>query len=304
VRLADFGVARSLSNSDVTGPGTAPKGKQGYMAPEQAAGKPIGPQADIFALGRVIAEAADVSCGSALRAVLDKATAPAPRDRFASAEQLAQALFAACPPPSDAIGALGLWLARAAPEALVPAQTSPGNESDAIPPPPEPRKPFVLDLASATLAEPVALSEDGPVPLPGRARYPGVPVASEPPPLFAAVASRRSRGLRILAMLGVVLGIALPVTVIVAAAEGRTSIGPIHLPGFHAPRGELRVRSAPPGAEVYVDGTLRGTSPLTLRLAEGRHAVRIGNPRLEHWRAAEVTLRKDSVQALDVDLTE
>src|SRR5207253_9887054 len=35
VYLGDFGVARAAGNSDVTQPGLAPKGKVGYMAPEQ-----------------------------------------------------------------------------------------------------------------------------------------------------------------------------------------------------------------------------------------------------------------------------
>src|SRR5713226_4463746 len=85
VYLGDFGVARAAGNSDVTQPGTGPKGKLGYMAPEQALGKPVGPQADIFSLGRVVSEAADVNCGPALREVLSRATAEKPRDRYSSA---------------------------------------------------------------------------------------------------------------------------------------------------------------------------------------------------------------------------
>jgi hypothetical protein len=98
------------------------------------------------------------------------------------------------------------------------------------------------------------------------------------------------------------LALSLPVVWLVAEAKGRTGIGPIRLPELQARRGELRVRSMPPGAEVYVDGTLRGAAPLSLRLAEGRHAVRIGSPRLQRWRAADLTLRASAVQVLDVDL--
>src|SRR5205085_286091 len=71
VYLGDFGVARAAGNSDVTQPGLAPKGKVGYMAPEQVTGRGVGPAADIFSLGRVVSEAADVGCGPALRAVID-----------------------------------------------------------------------------------------------------------------------------------------------------------------------------------------------------------------------------------------
>jgi hypothetical protein len=41
-----------------------------------------------------------------------------------------------------------------------------------------------------------------------------------------------------------------------------------------------------------------------LRLAEGRHEVRVGVPGLSRWRAEDVTLRKDGLQVLDVDLVE
>src|SRR5207244_4916182 len=68
VYLGDFGVARAVGNSDVTQPGS-PKGKLGYMAPEQARGQQVGPATDLFGLGRVVAEAADVNCGPALREV-------------------------------------------------------------------------------------------------------------------------------------------------------------------------------------------------------------------------------------------
>src|SRR4051812_20913229 len=93
VYLGDFGVARAAGNVEVTQPGAGPKGKAGYMAPEQARGLRIGPAADIFSLGRVIAEAADVNCGPALREVIARATTEKPRDRFASASEMAGALL-------------------------------------------------------------------------------------------------------------------------------------------------------------------------------------------------------------------
>jgi hypothetical protein len=286
VRLADFGVARALSNSGVTGPGTVPKGKRGYMAPEQAACRPVGVRADIFSLGRVVAEAADLNCGPQLRAVLDVATAEDPDDRFESAEAFAQALFRVCPSPADAIGALALWLAKSAPEAVGFARpAAPGEDLPHLP-----RKPFVLvevpDLSDGEGLPPTFLQP------------------SRPPEPFArpAAGRRRPLALRALAVVAAALALALPVAWLVVDAKGRDNIGPIRLPGLQARRGELRVRSVPPGAEVYVDGTLRGAAPLSLRLAEGRHAVRIGSPRLQRWRAAELTLRASAVQILDVDL--
>jgi serine/threonine-protein kinase len=57
-KIADFGLARRLQSE--TGPTQtgAPLGTPGYMAPEQAAGKPraIGPATDVYALGAILYE--------------------------------------------------------------------------------------------------------------------------------------------------------------------------------------------------------------------------------------------------------
>src|SRR3954469_16816647 len=135
VYLGDFGVARAVGNAELMHPGAGPKGKLGYMAPEQARDKKVGPEADIFALGRVIAEAADLSCGPALRAVVDRATAEKPRDRFESASEMAAALIHACPPPTDPDRELAEWLRRYAWDALVERKTSPGEAPRSDPPP-------------------------------------------------------------------------------------------------------------------------------------------------------------------------
>src|SRR2546423_3924703 len=83
VYLGDFGVARAAGCEDVAQRGAGPKGKRGYMAPEQARGGKVGPAAGIFSLGRVIADAADVGCRPALREVIEQATADGPRGPFA-----------------------------------------------------------------------------------------------------------------------------------------------------------------------------------------------------------------------------
>lgn len=118
VKVLDFGIAKALSSSVDTRIGTL-KGKVAYMSPEQAAGAPVDARADIFAVGVVLWEAttgrrfwssvdsdmqilqalsngtvpteqaaalADVPAG--LRAVILKATAPDPAQRYASAAQL------------------------------------------------------------------------------------------------------------------------------------------------------------------------------------------------------------------------
>src|SRR5438309_1567665 len=72
VYLGDFGVARARGNTEITDPGCSPKGKTGYMAPEQASGDAVTPATDIYALGKVLAEAVGPVCGPGLRQVIEK----------------------------------------------------------------------------------------------------------------------------------------------------------------------------------------------------------------------------------------
>jgi serine/threonine-protein kinase len=53
VKVLDFGVARLLGATSLTGPGTA-IGTIGYMAPEQVRGEPADQRADVWALGIVL----------------------------------------------------------------------------------------------------------------------------------------------------------------------------------------------------------------------------------------------------------
>ena len=53
VKLADFGVASLRDESDLTVPGMV-MGSPSYMAPEQASGRPVGPEADLWALGALL----------------------------------------------------------------------------------------------------------------------------------------------------------------------------------------------------------------------------------------------------------
>lgn len=55
VKLVDFGIAKAAGKLHATRGGIL-KGKFGYMAPEQAAGKPIDHRADVFAMGVVLYE--------------------------------------------------------------------------------------------------------------------------------------------------------------------------------------------------------------------------------------------------------
>jgi serine/threonine-protein kinase len=120
VKLLDFGIAKTSAKESQTDAGVL-KGKYSYLSPEQARGHRIDPRADIFALGICLyetltgkplyhretvlntltaitedpvpsarAENPDVS--SALDAVVKKALAKEPEDRYATAGELQSAL--------------------------------------------------------------------------------------------------------------------------------------------------------------------------------------------------------------------
>lgn len=66
------------------------------------------------------------------------------------------------------------------------------------------------------------------------------------------------------------------------ATTSKTPVAPIEpAPGnpaatTHKPRGGLRVRSTPPGARVFIDGKLRGVTPLSLAdVNVGRHTIEL-----------------------------
>lgn len=58
VKIADFGIARAVEETMVTQVGTV-LGTLRYLAPEQAAGKTVGPEADVYSLGVVLDELLD-----------------------------------------------------------------------------------------------------------------------------------------------------------------------------------------------------------------------------------------------------
>jgi len=275
VYLGDFGVCRATGNLDLSERGDAPQGKPGFMAPEQMRGGKVGPAADIFSLGRVIAAAADAGCGLPLRAVIERATAENPKRRFATASEMAEALLRACPRPSDPDRALAEWLQSHAAEALDARKGG---------------------------AKAVPRSEPPPA---------GRPTASdsrrlEPQqPLFAAVPPPRRVLLKVAAATGAIVFLALPLALILAGPKRTREL--LHSAIAAAPmaaQGDLRVTSKPAGAEVYVDGSLRGVTPLIVELPAGTHAVRVGSLALARWRALDVQVKRNVEVHLDVKLAE
>jgi len=120
VKVTDFGIARALSESALTLPGTT-LGSVHYFSPEQARGETATPASDIYSLGIVLYElltgrrpwtgdtaaaiatarltgavpspsAAHGGIPPSLEAICRRALAPNPEERFASAAEMADAL--------------------------------------------------------------------------------------------------------------------------------------------------------------------------------------------------------------------
>jgi serine/threonine-protein kinase len=81
VKIADFGIARAAEETRVTQIGTV-LGTLRYLAPEQAEGRIVGPEADVYSLGVVLGELLDPADPELVR----RCTAPDPRDRPTAAE--------------------------------------------------------------------------------------------------------------------------------------------------------------------------------------------------------------------------
>jgi beta-lactam-binding protein with PASTA domain len=133
VKVADFGIARALSESALTLPGTT-LGSVHYFSPEQARGELASPASDIYSLGIVLYElltgrrpwtgdtaaaiatarltgavpspsAAHGGIPPALEAITRKALATSPEDRFGSAAEMADALEQFAGAPAGVAGA-------------------------------------------------------------------------------------------------------------------------------------------------------------------------------------------------------
>jgi serine/threonine-protein kinase len=137
-KLTDFGIARALEDHGLTEIGTV-LGTAHFMAPEQAAGAPVGPPADVFALGAVLRHVAGDSLPAGLKPLVEAALASEPAARPSAAE-----LNASLSAPSDT--AL-TQIARPAPTEIAPPPVlTPTESADGTPTPW--RKPAAVALAA------------------------------------------------------------------------------------------------------------------------------------------------------------
>ena len=90
-KLIDFGIARPLSEADPDTPAGKARprtGTPGYAAPERLAGGPATTLSDVYSLGRVLGHLGGEAIDPELSAVVRRATADAPGERYSTVEEL------------------------------------------------------------------------------------------------------------------------------------------------------------------------------------------------------------------------
>lgn len=101
VKLIDFGIAKPQADDAPSDPSSETTGKSlaslsftpGYGAPERAQGAPSNTLSDVFSLGKLLEELLkDEARNTDLDAIIAKATAAAPTDRYASVDALREDL--------------------------------------------------------------------------------------------------------------------------------------------------------------------------------------------------------------------
>ncbi len=159
-KIADFGIAKSLDRwalteqvpDDVTQTGIV-LGTPGYLAPERRRGESASVRSDLYGVGAVMVEAVTgtrpgldrIDVGAVpptLRAIAAKAVAPEPEQRFASAEDMQQAL-ASLQRERQPVPLVLTSNAHAATQPLAataaPRPADPPSHTMALPAPPLPR---------------------------------------------------------------------------------------------------------------------------------------------------------------------
>ena len=283
-RVLDFGVAKASLRANITREGTT-KGKLSYMAPEQLRAGPVDRRTDIFAMGVVLWEMLalrklfqgdDVGQISSrilnapivpaskfnpevtaeLDAVVARALARVPDQRFATARELALALEKVCPPASAS--RVGEWVTQVGgprieqrAEQLARVERAPLPEYVAPVPPAVSGRRAVRTVSMPAISleahrVPTPAADDTPPPVPA-------------PPFWPRLSGRSWRWWTGIAAGVVVLLVAV---VMVALAARGSSLPPVATPASSvvgqtpmAPAAAVTIAKAPPTPPVVVPQT-------------------------------------------------
>lgn len=307
VKLTDFGIASARERLGKTATGQL-RGKFSYMSPEQAVGRRLDGRSDLFAVGALLyemlsggkafdgtsdletlekvrtgdrvplAECCAPDTPPSLIAIVERALAMDPADRFADGEAMEQALREVIATEWGVVGPARVrrWATdRLDDDPVLRAQDRPGGAS-------------LDDLLNAQLdqgGDRLTPSHTDSRSLSGAARVwspsrtGGADRSGSAPPVvfpaarsgsgprdsgtMTAAAPRRPRRKALRWVAGVGL-------VVVAALAAAFAMRP--------PPPRLVVESTPPGAQVYIDGVPSGVTNLRLRPAPGEHEVRVALP--------------------------
>lgn len=321
VKLADFGIARSAALGSDTLPGFI-KGTALYLAPEQAAGRPVDRRADVYSLGLVLrrslvgdAELGDLDVG--LKAIVEAATEPAVRDRTANAAALLDALVAwrSAAKIGDGAAAVRDAVARCRGErvgrvvALDRALAGPGRATQqvapAAPPPPKRSPAWIAGVVllvvavgawavwrgfgatpiAGGIAEPIAAPIAGPIAEPIAAASPddAADRPAEPPEPAAEDGSPAGPSTTT------------PPTHV--ASDPPVAPPPDPKPESPDPKTRAKTRllvNLVPYAEVTVDGRSFGRTPIDREVRAGKHTVELYNPETGRRTSMRVTTTPDA----------
>ena len=323
VKLMDFGIAKPMSGGQAAAPSGYVVGTPEYMSPEQGRGRTVDTRSDIYSLGVVVYELFtgrvpfhadtpiatlmmhveapppldDPALPAGVVAVLRRALAKDPADRFPTAQAMADALRGGrtmrlgrvpqrARPTLLLLAGLvlvGAWAASRWPPATAPpepalVQPSPPSGAAAIPSP----APTASSAPAGALLSPAPDATGMPsTPLPRAPALRASPPSreGEPPPLPPPTP---------------------PPAAVAPASPARPDDAtppPTTIPG---PAGLLVV--VKPWADVSVDGVPRGQTPLArLEVTPGAHQVVLSHPDYQPW-VRRVSVAPGETTRLDVDL--
>ncbi len=286
VKLTDFGIAHTGTLGNDTLPGFI-KGTPQYLAPEQAAGRPVDARADIFALGLVlrrmlVGDGPLDGVDAELHALVQHATEPAVRDRIASADAFVERLQAWRAKGHRSGGAreLGelvrLRLGRPVREARsldLGAVGAAGTRQLATPTRKAMRWSWIATGGLVVAAVAIAVAWSGPIasqaPPETVARIfttPSLELPAQPPPVGIGLPAAPRP----------------PPTPTTAPADRGVAIDESTMTSGKTPprrqaRGKLRINVLP-YAEVRIDGRAVGRTPQTQWLPAGTHTIQLDNP--------------------------